>query len=506
MPPDSSALKSPASLRQLQPAVLIALLSVFVLAVSQATSSTGLHDPDLWWRLRTGEWIARHFNVPRSDPFSAYGEGRAWVAHSWGFDLALYSVYSWIGLGGVAVVVCLIWTAVASTVLAFARSLRTTPLTAAVASFLMLVALQSFVSPRPWLISILCLTIELALFFWAARYDHWDRLWILPILFTVWANLHVEFILGLAALTILVSSHGRSERRLFGLLAACVLAPLLNPYGAGIYGAAIDYLWQTDLSAMITELGPPSALDPTTWVIAGMATWAASRCYRRRGASSAPLLLLAVGALLFLHARRDAWFLVVVSGIVICDRTWPGYVWSSVRPLQQLQRQHVALATAALVLLGGVRASRLAENRLKDELAREYPVQAVEYVRQMGYAGPLLNTFNWGGYLMWHLPQVPVSIDGRTSIHPVSRVQQFQQLWNGDVQEEQSIDLVLAQLIIAPVGYPLTRNLEQDQRFEAVYRDQRTLVFVRRPLSSVAADDRKSNEPIRPESEIGPSL
>src|SRR6187200_1203291 len=45
----------------------------FVVAARSRTN----WDQDIWWHLRTGQWIAEHGQVPVTDPFSQYGQGKA---------------------------------------------------------------------------------------------------------------------------------------------------------------------------------------------------------------------------------------------------------------------------------------------------------------------------------------------------------------------------------------------------------------------------------------------
>ena len=45
----------------------------------------------------------------------------------------------------------------------------------------------------------------------------------------------------------------------------------------------------------------------------------------------------------------------------------------------------------------------------------DYPARAAAFDESRGYGGPLFNDFNWGGYLIWRLPGLPVSVDGRTN-------------------------------------------------------------------------------------------
>ncbi|HMB08573.1 MAG TPA: hypothetical protein VKP69_33185, partial [Isosphaeraceae bacterium] len=58
-------------------------------------------DPDIWWHLRTGQWIVEHGAVPITDPFSSFGLGKPWVAYSWLFEVLVYGLYRWLGLFGI---------------------------------------------------------------------------------------------------------------------------------------------------------------------------------------------------------------------------------------------------------------------------------------------------------------------------------------------------------------------------------------------------------------------
>jgi hypothetical protein len=60
-----------------------------LLAIGFTLAPNTISDPDLWWHLRTGEWILQNASLPSADPFSTYGADRPWVAYTWAVRCAL---------------------------------------------------------------------------------------------------------------------------------------------------------------------------------------------------------------------------------------------------------------------------------------------------------------------------------------------------------------------------------------------------------------------------------
>src|SRR5215475_7883389 len=51
-----------------------------------------IFDPDVWWHVQAGKWIVEHGTLPITDPFSAFGEGKSWIAYSWLFEVGMYEL------------------------------------------------------------------------------------------------------------------------------------------------------------------------------------------------------------------------------------------------------------------------------------------------------------------------------------------------------------------------------------------------------------------------------
>src|ERR687892_2652391 len=94
------------------------VILVLLYLIPAAQALLPIDDPDIWWHLRTGQWIIEHRTVPTTDPFSDYGMGRTWIAYSWLFEIIVYGLYSAFGLVGLV-----LFTAVLSLTIALALHL-----------------------------------------------------------------------------------------------------------------------------------------------------------------------------------------------------------------------------------------------------------------------------------------------------------------------------------------------------------------------------------------------
>src|SRR5262249_28428776 len=146
---------------------------------------------------------------------------------------------------------------------------------------------------------------------------------------------------------------------------------------------------------------------------------------------------------------------------------------------------------AVLVLCFGVGIAAqvgMTEDWLREELAKHYPVAATDEVRTRGYPGPVYNHFNWGGYLIWRLPHVLVSMDGRCNIFGDALMErsihttQGLRNWKGQPEEGWDTDpeLAAAKMVFLQADLPLVALLRQDRRFRLVYEDRVAVVFVAR--------------------------
>jgi hypothetical protein len=478
-------------------ALLIGLLCAIPALLCFHSAGGSIADPDVGWHLRTGEWILQHHAFPHADPFSRVIGGSAWQAYSWLFDLVLLKFYASLQLKGLVVFTAAMMTLIAAALYHMTSRLQTDLMKRVLLTAGAMTCIACAGTPRPWLFSMLFFVLELDILMFA-RQDGRSRemLW-LPLLFALWANVHIQFIDGLLVLAMAACEpflarwwksgvHSPPVSSYLLALGASAAAACFNPYGPGIYRIAWQLGSQSGVLDTVREL---QALPFRTWsdyLLLFMALAAAGVLFRFRQLAPFETLLLAMAAVLSFRSRRDLWVIAFAAAAILAAGL-PG------RPDQQEPERRplwapllTALTTAA-VFLGSAAWLGLDNAQLEALLAKKMPVQAVEVMQARHYTGPLFNTYDWGGYLIWKLRE-PVSMDGRAALYGDARIDRSLKTWNGGPDWAEDPDLKSAAVILAPHAAALTQLLQTDRRFAVAYQDDVATVFIVRKGQSARSD------------------
>jgi hypothetical protein len=483
------------------------LIWIVLYAIPAVAATRPVTDWDIWWHLRTGQWLVDNGSVPTRDPFSLHERDKPWVAYSWLFELLVYGLHQALGLWGIIIYRIVLSVAIVAAIhrLVARREPRFLVSTGLVG--LAVIACIPLFNERPWLFTILFSTLTLDAVL-ALREGRATRaVWLLPLAYVIWANVHIQFIyglfiLGLACVAPLIDSAFRRAEagaaglyspgwwRLVALSAACAIATLVNPYHLRLYWVVVEYATQPGPFQVVLELRALEFREPWDWVMLLLVGMAAFALGRRPAVSAFDVLLLVASVAFAFRARRDIWFATVVSVAILARSHLSVPVPADRFAMTWLRGLAVVLAVAAAVVLAAW-ARALTPSHLDAEVAKKYPVEAAAHVEAHRYPGPLYNHFNWGGYLIWRLPQLPVAIDGRTNLYGDEWILRFEDTWKGLAGWEKDPDLDSAGVVIAystpkdarpgeKVPYALPSLLRLDPRFELVHEDDVGLVFVRR--------------------------
>ncbi len=484
---------------------------LYLLAVVRAVNPH--MDFDLWWHLRTGESIVKQHHVPLTDEFSRHGleTDQPWVAYSWLFEILTYGIYQLFSLPGIVLFRLALALMVAIAVHWFVAKREPRFKVAALIVGAILLTLQPLMSERPWMFTMLFSLLLLdGLLDWRAGRTS-RRYWLFPPMFALWANLHIQFVYGFVILGIacvaplgdwlvawwrsrrtygdgtpnsestIANAFSRPWYRLLLVTGMCLLATLVNPYGYRLYQVVVEYGTQWVPLAIVNELQPLAFRSLQDYVMPALAFVALFFFGRRRQWSFFEVLLIVAATWFSFRMKRDIWFMALVAVTLLA----PGPTVSATgeEDLEKWRfapsfRQVVFLAVMLLVSACITWHIRIPdEDAIEDQLVADYPVAAVFFLKATHMQGPMYNEFTWGGYLIWHLPELPVSIDGRTNIQGDARMLQSHVTWSGLPGWDRDPELFTSGLVLGEARAPVTSLMRNDPRFALVYEDRRAVIF-----------------------------
>jgi hypothetical protein len=311
---------------------------------------------------------------------------------------------------------------------------------------------------------------------------------LLPLIFALWANTHIQFVAGFVPLILALaesvlagrfaSIQTRVQPKWFSLaLLGSVAGSLLNPYGWHIYGVVYDVATHPGGMDKISELQalPFRNLSDYLVLIFAIGSAAALTRARRLPLFEAGLLLFAI--YVSFRSQRDLWAMVVVGAAILASQI-PS------RETNRLRVPAAALPFLAAASALGVALSfpllKINDARLSPKLAETMPVAAVADIEAHHYPGPLFNDFNWGGYLVWSLRAMPVTIDGRGAMYGDQAIDRSIATWNAEPDWQSDPQLASAGVVLGPAKAPLTQALRLDPQYSLAYEDKLAAVFLRR--------------------------
>jgi hypothetical protein len=462
------------------------LTVLFAAPALMAVHGACVIDPDVWWHLRTGEWIVQHHAAPHTDPFTRFGAGQPWAAYSWLFELIVLKLFHLMGLAGIV-------TYTAGMILAITVALfhlikrvqhKADFSFVALLTFAACFSLTHLYTPRSWMFSILFFVLEIDILMHARKTGRVIELAWLPLIFALWANLHIQFIDGLLVLglavaeSVLANWWNQLDTKvpatwMYGAFGASVLATLLNPYGWHLYIVAHDLAAQSGVMNRLSELQAMPFRDLSDYLVLFFAMGAAAVLATAVKLPIFETLLLVFATVVSFRSQRDAWVMVTVASTILA-----GGIPGSRKAQSRLPWFGVPLAAlaAAVIVTFGFRVMHVDNPRLAELLAEKMPVKAVAFVKEKGYAGPLYNDFAWGGYLMWSL-RMPVSIDGRAALDGDERIERSIATWGAQPGWNTDLELASSGLVIGHSNTALVQILKTDARFRMVYQDDVATVF-----------------------------
>jgi len=127
------------------------------------------------------------------------------------------------------------------------------------------------------------------------------------------------------------------------------------------------------------------------------------------------------------------------------------------------------------------------------------PRAAVQYIRENNPAGPMFNSYNWGGYLIYELwPEYPVYIDGRTDLYEDDFMRRYVQVVSAGDEWSQILDEDGVNLVLIEPNSTLTKFLKRDAAWQEIYEDEVAVIFARK-VDGIGLTQESRLQPGKPE-------
>lgn len=396
-----------------------------------AYGSLLLADGDTYWHIATGRWIIEHATVPTHDPFSHTMRGAPWTAHEWLSEVILalaYQSFSWAG------VIALTAAAFAGTIAILTRFLLKDfePVHALIFAAFAVIMTVPHLLARPHVLAMPLLVIWTAYLVRASEHGRAPSFWLLPIM-TLWANLHGGFTLGLA-LALFFAVEGvlsaRRKNKTFETVKSWALfvglsliSTLLTPHGIKGILFTVQILSGSYALDHIGEWQSPNfhGVQPLEiWLLTGLAV----ALHQGLRFSVMRLILLLWLLHLALKHGRNIELIGLLTPLFLAaplvgqwrKRQATGRQLATMDHFFQALAQRASKSATVLVVSGLVAATVLATQlgELQPD-ERITPTDAIQAARKANLTGPVLNEYNFGGYLIYS--GISPFIDGRADMY-----------------------------------------------------------------------------------------
>jgi hypothetical protein len=487
-----------------------------LLVLFWSTTGVGwlLTDSDTGWHIRTGEWILSNSRIPKADIFSFTMAGRPWVAWEWLSDIVMALAHRTGGLAGVVFVAMLLLGVTSVCIYREATAECGHRLIAIAMTWLAMSASTIHWLARPHLVTPLMAAVFCRVLNSAEKKQNPARLWSLPLLTILWANLHGGFFVGIALICtyatgavadgLLSGSSATAwsrSRNYLRAAAGCALASFLNPYGYRLQIHIAQYLGTSFYFARISEF---ESVDFHSFTAAYFETLlmlalAAAAWHLRSRRLTHALLLLSWSHLALFSARNIPIFAAVaIPGISLAMREWlDREMWLPTfkETLRELETGVLLLAERlrnsarhlvpcfALLLFTVFLAHPGRRKILRAEFdSSRFPVDAAGFLSRQHLVSPLrlYSSWQWGGYLIYRLwPSLTVFDDGRTDFYGPAFVNEGLRVWDAHPDWSSILDRYQVNAALLPVDSPLESVMRERHDWKQVYHDRGAVLFAK---------------------------
>lgn len=513
----------------------IKLLSAFLLIfIGTVVTFTPPTDPDFGWHYKYGEYIFQHQKLLRENIFSFTNTDYKWVNSYWLSQIYLYFTHHLLG----HITPTIINGAVLSIFTLYILKKHANDFFSISLVYLLMINMfrEYSVTIRPLYFSTVFLITLIHLLLHEGKGRNF-----IPLIFLLWANFHADFLMGLFILGVYSLSKFFSmtqapklkikefllpwknwnyirsylsnfktylmdlfERKdsfgkffiCFRLLLSSVILTFINPNGVNLWFTLIKELTQP-FKTFVAEWAPVGDMGITTILMSVLTSSG---------------VVFSILPNVSNEDKNDSWyrFLVfffyiigiksvyflrvcgVISAFILLKKTSflrNKLMESKINLTKYLPPFFSFLLLTTLLILSFTlffNNVKIARDIKVWAVKNNYPYNAVEYIKENPIKGNMLNDYNWGGYLIWQLPESKTFIDGRMTAWKTNGVyvmEEYEKIMYRTQENKEKVnkyidDLNITWIINNPKS-TLVKYLRETQpdRWETVFEDEVAVIL-----------------------------
>ena len=453
-------------------------------------------DNDVWWHLATGKYIFLNHLIPSTDIFSFTIKGKPWVTFEWLSQLVFYAVYSVSGLFGLTA-----FKALACVLIFYLMSKRFKTgitLVSAAVFCLAFIAARDGLKERPQLFTYLFT----ALYMYLLETKHERRMFIIPIVQVLWANMHgaSAFIgIGIFSIYTLFDDSVPAGKKAFFifLVSACTLA---NPHTYSVF-TYLFVFFKEGFNTLIQEYQrTPVKLNYLPYFLLVFLGFVSFLADDVPDIKSILIFIIAVAASL-LAIRNIPLFVVIAAPVTASQLS------KMTASLTYGKVKHALLVNtlaAVCLFLGSWSFASMMD--LTGSCAAGFGDKhrsrgAAAFIKSTGARGCLFNDYDLGGYLIWKLyPQCPVFVDGRLVEYGKDFVEKSFYYWKPEVWAGLDSRYNFTLAVIPNDIYYFASNFDNLDNWVLVFWDKGALVYAKRVPENIELIKKFGYRYLRPNS------
>lgn len=445
-----------------------------VAAVGAVLLSVGsMHEVDLFWHIRVGEFTLHGQRFPHPDPFAFTLPHVHWHSTQWLAEVVIAKAYDVEGFGAIValrlVLVCGLLTAL------FRLLVRRSDSWTGPAVFAMTaIPLTEFVQDRPALASLLFLcwlagVVDRSLVTGVA-----PARWRFVVVTYLWATIHGLFVLAPGLLFFLAVLSWRSpdevrrrSTKSFALTALLTTAACAaTPMGPRLLLAPITVA--NAARSFVVEWAPTNVLvfgALSLYLLLSFLLAASSRAASRRPIREI-LYVAAVGAFGLLAIRNVGPASILLAPVAVrwADAAWP--TPSTIVVPRRLVAGLTALGVGVALL-----------TQLGKPVVERGPEHITRYLASEPEGVRVLDDYNLSGYLLLHAPNIRVAVDGRADRYGQDFLKRYADAIRGAPTWKSWVTSLHPDLAVLHNGTALPELMRVELGWRVVMKDQEYLLL-----------------------------